>query len=186
MDKATQEFMDKIKTMTGKSYDEIDTLYKQSNLIKHSDIRSYFMQELQLSYGFANTLVHIITKSDGASMAEGKDVSTILDEIYSGRKSYFRPIHDLIMSKISEFGDFEILPKKGYLSLKRKRQFAIIGPKTNTRMEIGINLKDYQGTDRLIEQPKGSMCKFVVKIESVEDVDIELITWLQEAYDQSN
>jgi hypothetical protein len=29
-------------------------------------------------------LEHIILKSDGTSMAEGKDMSTILDEIYIG------------------------------------------------------------------------------------------------------
>ena len=48
-------------------------------------------------------------------------------------------------------------------------------------MEIGINLKEHFGTARLKEQPKGSMCQFIVKIESLDEVDTELISWLQEA-----
>lgn len=186
VDKANAEFMVKISGLTGKTPEEIELIYKQSKLTRHSDIRTLFMKELQLSYGFANTLVHVMAKTDGTSLAEGKDISALTDEIYSGKREQLRPLHDMVMGKIDEFGDFEILPKKGYLSLKRKRQFAMIGPKTNTRMDIGINLKERSGTDRFIEQPKGSMCQFIVKIESVSEVDTELITWLQEAYEQSN
>lgn len=185
MEKTTQDFFDKMLELTGKTYDEINGLYLNSGLEKHGELRSFFMEQLQLSYGFANTLVHLITKSDGASMAVGKEMEVILEEIYSDKKKHLRPIHDAIMAQILEFGEFETLPKKGYLSLKRKSQFAMIGPKTNARMEIGINLKDFTGTDRLLEQPKGSMCKFIVKIEAMEDVDSELIGWLQEAYRQS-
>ncbi|HAS73708.1 MAG TPA: hypothetical protein DCS67_06150, partial [Clostridiales bacterium UBA8960] len=178
MDKTTQDFFDKMKALTGKTYEEIEALYSNSGLTKHSEIRNFFMDKLQLSYGYANTLVHLITKSDGTSMAEGKDMETLLEEIYDAKKIHLRPIHDTIMEKIHAFGDFEIVPKKGYLSLKRKRQFAMIGPKSSTRIEISINIKDIEGTDRLLEQPKGSMCKFIVKIQAEDEVDSELIGWL--------
>ena len=185
MDHPAEEFLGKISQMTGKTPEEIGLLFKQSRLSRHSEIRALFMEKLQLSYGFANTLAHVIAKSDGASLAEDKDMPALLDEIYAGKKEQLRPIHDLIMRKIDAFGSYETLAKKGYLSLKRKRQFATIGPKTNTRMEIGINLKERSGTARLAEQAKGSMCKFIVKVESIDEVDAELITWLQEAYAQS-
>jgi len=186
MDKTTQEFFDKMKELTGKTFDEIEALYLSTGLTKHSEVRSFFMDKLQLSYGYANTLVHLITKSDGTSMAEGKNMEELLEEIYDAKKLHLRPIHDTIMDKIHAFGDFDIVPKKGYLSLKRKRQFAMVGPKSSTRIEIGINLKDIEGTERLVEQPKGSMCKFIVKVQTLEDIDPELTGWLKEAYDQSN
>ena len=185
VDNEREEFVSKISLMTGKTLEEIELLYKQSRLSRHSEIRALFMEKLQLSYGFANTLAHVIAKTDSASLAEGKDMAALLDEIYSGKKEQLRPIHDLIMRKIDEFGSYETLAKKGYLSLKRKRQFAMIGPKTNTYMEIGINLKERSGSARLVEQAKGSMCKFIVKVESLDEVDAELIAWLQEAYEQS-
>lgn len=186
MEQSSQEYMNKINELTGKTKEEITELYKQSGLSKHSEIRKLFMDQLGLSYGYANTLVHLITKTDSESLSKGKDLNDILNDMYSGKKEVFRPVHDLVMKKVHEFGEFEVAPKKGYLSLKRKRQFATIGPKTNSRMEIGINLKDYEGTSRLLKQPKGSMCKFIVKITDINEVDDELMSWLLEAYKQSN
>lgn len=65
----------------------------------------------------------------------------VLDEIYAGPKAALRPIHDRLMADIVKFGEFETLPKKGYVSLRRKKQFAMIGPATNTRVEVGITPK---------------------------------------------
>ena len=89
------------------------------------------------------------------------------------------------MEQINKFGTFEILPKKGYVSLRRKKQFAMIGPKTNTRFEVGINAKDFNENKRLLEQPKGSMCSYIVNLSDAKEVDPELISWLKSAYEQA-
>ena len=180
-----QSFFEKMKEMTGKNEKEITKIFKDSQLEKHSEIRTLFIEKLGLSYGFANTLSHYIAKTDGSSLAQDKTMDELLDEIYSKEKAKFRPIHEKLISEIKKFGDFEIVPKKGYMSLKQKRQFAMIGPKTNQRMEIGINAKSITGTARLEEQPKGSMCQYIVKITDIDEVNPELIHWLKEAYQQS-
>lgn len=56
----------------------------------------------------------------------------VLASIYSGAKTSLRPIHEKLMELIMGFGEFEIVPKKTYISLRRARQFAMIGPATNT------------------------------------------------------
>ena len=94
-----------------------------------------------------------------------------------------RPIHEKLMKEISKFGEFEIAPKKGYVSLRRKKQFAMIGPKTNTRFEVGINAKDLKKNVRLLEQPKGSMCNYIVNVTGMKEVDSELISWIKSAYE---
>ncbi len=185
MDQTNQEFIDKMTALTGKTYEDFQKLLLESQLTKHTDIRKLFMTSLDLSYGFANTLALILRKADGASLAEGKSTEDLLTEIYSDKKENLRPIHDLIISGIEKIGDFEILPKKGYLSLKCRRQFAMIGPKTNTRIEIGINGKDISDDERLISQKKGSMCNYIVKISSIEEVDDTLFEWIKKAYDQA-
>ena len=89
------------------------------------------------------------------------------------------------MEAIEKFGEFEIAPKKGYVSLRRKKQFAMIGPATNTRVEVGINIKSLEAHDRLIEMPAGSMCNFKVKVSDANEVDGELIAWIKQAFDSA-
>lgn len=178
-------FFEKMKELTGKNQKEIHKIFLESKMEKHSEIRTLFINELGLTYGYANTLAHYIAQTDGASLSEGKSIHEILDEIYSGEKQRFRPIHEAIMKKIEEFGQFEVIPKKGYVSFKRKKQFAMIGPKTNTRMEIGINLKSNIVDQRLEEQPSGSMCQYIYKIKDINDLDDQLFEWLFSAYQQS-
>jgi len=183
LDKAVQTQLDNIQKKTGKSLDELATIVQKSGLTKHGEIRDYLKSELGLGHGDANSLVHAVLKSDGQRVAEGKNEDTVLDEIYSGLKAGFRSIHEKLIKEISKFGEFEIAPKKGYVSLRRKKQFAMIGPKTNTRFEVGINAKDFNRNARLLEQPKGSMCNYVVKVTDTKEVDAELIAWLKSAYE---
>jgi hypothetical protein len=75
------------------------------------------------------------------------------------------------------------VPKKGYVSLRRKKQFAMIGPKTNTRFEVGINAKGFTKNSRLLEQPGGSMCNYIVNVSDTKEVDAELVEWLRSAYE---
>jgi len=89
------------------------------------------------------------------------------------------------MSAINKFGEFEIAPKKGYVSLRRKKQFAMIGPATNTRVEVGLNMKGVKGTDRLNELPAGQMCQYKVKVTDAKEVNKELVDWLRQAYDSA-
>jgi hypothetical protein len=96
-----------------------------------------------------------------------------------------RPIHDALMAAIETFGPFEISPKKGYVSLRGKKQFAMVGPATNTQVEIGLNMKGVKGTSRLIEQKPGGMCQYKVRVGNAKEVDAELLGWIRQAYDAS-
>ena len=183
LDKAVQTQLDNIQKKTGKSLDELALIVGKSGLTKHGEIRDFLKAELGLGHGDANMLVHHVLKSDGTSAAQGKSTDTVLDEIYAGPKAGFRPIHEKLINEISKFGEFETVPKKGYVSLRRRKQFAMIGPKTNTRFEVGINAKDFQKNARLLEQPKGSMCNYVVNLTDTKEVDSELVAWLKSAYE---
>ena len=183
LDRAFQTQLDNIQKKTGKSLDELAAIVKKSGLTKHGEIRDYLKRELGLGHGDANALVHAVLQSDGQRAAEGKSTDLVLDEIYSGAKAQMRPIHEKLMKEISKFGEFEIVPKKGYVSLRRKKQFAMIGPKTNTRFEVGINAKDFKKNARLLEQPKGSMSNYIVNLTEAKEVDSELVSWIKSAYE---
>ena len=185
LDKAVQTQIDNIQKKTGKSFAELTAIVKKSGLSKHGEIRDYLKRELGLGHGDANSLVHAVLKSDGARAAEGKSEDTVLDEIYTGAKASFRPIHEKLIQEINKFGEFETVPKKGYVSLRRRKQFAMIGPKTNTRFEVGINAKGFKKNTRLLEQPKGSMCNYIVNLTDAKEVDSELVAWIRSAYESA-
>lgn len=176
-----------VQTKTGRSIPELNALLQQSGLTKHGELRAMFMRELGLGHGDANSLVHYLRKSDGQRAAEAQGASTedVVGELYAGAKAPLRPIHDRLMAAILEFGAFEILPKKGYVSLRRKKQFAMIGPATNTRVEVGLNMKGVAATDRLVAMPAGGMCQYKVKVSHAGEVDGELIRWVKHAFDSA-
>jgi hypothetical protein len=130
-------------------------------------------------------LTHAALKSGGASVAKetGGSTDTVLDEIYADKKGHLRPIHETLMEAIKGFGEFEIAPKKGYVSLRRKKQFAMLGPKTNERFELGINLKDEVHDPRLTAVAAGGMCQYIVPLTRSDEVDAKLIDIIQRAYD---
>ncbi len=182
---AVQTQINNIQKKTGKTLAELSALVKGSGLTQHSQIREMLMRELALGYGDANALVHAVLQSDGTRVAEVKGLSaeTVIDEIYSGPRAALRPIHDALMADIVTFGEFETLPKKGYVSLRRKKQFAMIGPGTNTRVDVGLNIKDLAADPRLLEQPKGSMCNYIVRLTDPAQVDSVLRGWLRSAFE---
>jgi hypothetical protein len=183
LDKAVQTQLENIQKKTGKSLAELSVIVQKSGLTKHGEIREMLKAKLGLGHGDANALVHAVLRSDGARDAEAKSQDAVLDEIYSGAKADFRPIHEKLIKEIDKFGEFEVAPKKGYVSLRRKKQFAMIGPKTNTRFEVGINARDFRKNARLSEQPKGSMCNYIVSLTDVREVDAELVAWIKSAYE---
>ena len=187
VDQAYETQLKNIQTKTGKTSDELSAIIQNSGLTKHTEIRDMLMRELGLGHGDANALVHYVLQSDGerAAKAKGATIDDVVNELYSGVKASLRPIHDTLMAEIDRFGAFEIAPKKGYLSLRRKKQFAMIGPATNTRIEVGLNMKGMDATARLIELPAGGMCNYKVKVTDINEVDEELFAWIKQAYDGS-
>ena len=183
LDQARDTQLRNIETKTGKSLDQLRTLLKGSGLAKHGELRSFAMEKFGLGYGDANTLVHLALASDGQSAAAGKSGEDVLAEIYADKKAPLRPIHDALMAAIGKFGEFEIAPKKGYVSLRRKKQFAMIGPGSATRVDVGLNMKGVPATERLLAEKPGGMCQYKVKLTTPAEVDAELVGWLRLAYE---
>jgi hypothetical protein len=185
--KALETQLANIQKRSGKSLKELSSIIASSGLAKHGEIRDMLKKKLGLGHGDANALVHVVLKSDGQSAAaeQGLSPEEVLDGLYAGPKTALRPIHDKLMLQIHKFGIFEIAPKKNYVSLRRKKQFAMIGPATNTRVEVGLNMKGVKGTERLLELPPGGMCNYKVKLTSPGEVDAELVGWIRRAFEAS-
>jgi hypothetical protein len=187
MEKALATQLANIEKRSGKTLDELAALIQASGLAKHGEIRDMLKRDLGLGHGDANTLTHHVLKSDGqsAAAAAGRGADDVVAGLYTGPKAALRPIHDKLMADINTFGEFEVAPKKTYVSLRRKKQFAMIGPATKTQVEVGLNVKSLPPDSRLVEQPPNSMCNYKVRLSSVAEADAALIGWIRQAFDSA-
>jgi hypothetical protein len=169
-----------IEAKTGKTLAAFRAAVAASGKAKHGEIRSWLMETYGLGYGDANTLTFFAT-ADPDAVAPSQEAA--VDEIYAGKKAHLRGVHDAVLAAIGSWGEFEVAPKKGYVSLRRKKQFAMLGPKTAERAELGLNLKDNIASNRIIAQPPGGMCQYIVALSGAEAVDGEVIAALKRAFD---
>lgn len=185
VEKALATQLANIEKRTGKTLAELAAVVRASGLAKHGELRDMLKRELGMGHGDANTLVHHVLASDGAGAAKAGELSPDehLATVYTGARAALRPVHDRLLAEFARFGAFEIAPKKGYVSLRRKKQFAMVGPATNTQVEVGINARDLKATARLVALPPKGMCDFKVRLATVAEVDAELLGWIRRAYD---
>ncbi|MFN8668460.1 MAG: DUF4287 domain-containing protein [Gemmatimonadaceae bacterium] len=168
---------------TGKSLDTWIALAKATGKAKHGELLTWLKGEHGVTHGYANLIAHMTLKSDSGSKLQAGD--DLVGEMFAGDRAALRPIFDALMRAITAFGsDIEQAPKKGYLSLRRKTQFATLHPSTKTRFDVGIKLKGVPPAGRL--EAAGSwngMVTHRVKLDAPQQVDGELIAWLRAAYD---
>lgn len=174
-----------LKESTGKSLEQWTKLAKASGTAKHGELVAWLKAEHGMTHGYANLVAHMTFKSDaGSQAAAGTD---LVAAMFAGDKAGLRPIYDALLKAIHGFGgDVEEAPKKGYMSLRRKTQFATLHPSTKTRFDVGIKLKGVPASGRL--EAAGSWNAMVthrVRLETVTDVNKELIGWLKAAYNQA-
>ncbi len=179
-----------IQTRAGKTIAELHAAIAASGLVKVGERRAWAMEHFKLGYGDANTLALTMGKPlpDLGAGAGPVDASAVpageaLDAIYSGAKAHLRPLHEVVIAAITAFGPFEQAPKKAYVSLRRKKQFAMLGPATKDLIEIGINHKALPAHPRLKALPPGGMCNASLRLATEAEVDAELLGWLRAAYD---
>ncbi len=182
MDKATQTMIENLLKNTGKTLEQWIEIVKRQNFVKHGEIIKFLKEQHQFTHGFANLVAHKAKETDAGS-AENTDDLVVAQ--YKG-KEHLKPIYDKLISEIQAFGnDIEIAPKNAYVSLRRKKQFAILQPATKTRFEIGINLKGQEPTGKLEAEKPNAMCSHKIKIEDINDIDTETINWIRTAYENA-
>lgn len=179
MDKATQTMIENLYKNTGKSLEEWIKLLLAQGDLKHGEQIKFLKENHGISHGFANLIAH---KAKGSDAESNEDKDDLIISQYKG-KEHFRPIYDYLISKISELGkDIEIMPKNTYVSIRRKKQFVILNPATKTRFEIGINLKTQAAEGKLVAEKPNSMCSHKISIGSLNDIDEEVLSWIEKAY----
>lgn len=168
---------------TGKTLEQWIEIVTKENFEKHGQILKFLKEKHGFTHGFANLVAMKARKVDAGSV-ENKD--ELVDSQYEG-KEHFKPVYEKLISEIMKFGnDVELAPKKAYVSVRRKKQFAMLQPATKTRFEIGINLKGTEPKGKLEEaKSANAMCSHKINVAEIGDVDKEVVEWLKTAYDSA-
>ncbi|MEK9502606.1 DUF4287 domain-containing protein [Gaopeijia maritima] len=175
-----------LKEKTGRTIEEWMAVLAGREGEKHGALVASLKGDHGVTHGFANLIVHTF-RDGGVAPAASPGASTppadLVAAQYEG-KEHLRPIHDRLLDAVTAFGDdVEVAPKKSYVSLRRTRQFALVQPSTRTRVDLGLRLDGVEPAGRLESSGSfNSMVSHRVRLNGVEDVDDEVLQWLEAAY----
>ena len=165
-----------IPEKTGKTLNHWITIIAASGHEKHGAILKFLKEEHGVSHGFANLIASKSRETD-------EEVDLVAAQ-YAGPKESLRPLYEEIVGFAQGLGtDVEIAPKKASVSLRRKKQFALITPATKTRIDLGLALKGEEPAGRL--ETYNAMCSHRVRLELPADFDDEVKAWVTQAYSRS-
>jgi len=186
MTKSPEEMLESmvanLETKTGRSLQKWIAIASKGGQ-KHGEIVKFLKQDHGLTHGYANLVAQRTLQAAQGGPGSGQD---LVAAQYSGPRAALRPIHDALVEVCRALGkDVEVSPKKTGVSLRRARQFALIQPATNTRIDLGLKLEGVPIGGRLEKWPS-TMCTHRVRLESLKQIDRELRGLLKQAYEQAD
>jgi hypothetical protein len=196
VDQATLTMIANLEKNTARSLGDWIALVRAAGPLKHGEVVTLLKTKHGLGHGYANLVAHRakeaalptatatgtgITPGSPGTAAAAADPA---DEWFAGDKAAMRPVYDAVLALVRPLGiDVELAPKKGYVSLRRSKQFATVHASTKTRVDVGLQLKGIAPAGRL--EAAGSWNAMVthrVRLEQPAQADAELGRWLRQAY----
>ena len=164
---------------TGRALEYWVKLVQDSGLAKHGEQMSLLKSDHGITHGYANFICMAVSGRLDASEDD------LLEAQYRGKES-LRPIYNALEAEARKLGsDVEISPKKTSVAFRRSKNFAVITPATKSRIDLGLNLKDEEPTDRLLAEKPNAMCTHKISLTSPDDIDPHVLAWLKAAYDRA-
>jgi hypothetical protein len=182
LEQARLTFERNIEAQTGRGVAAWAALVAGQGLARHGQMVAWLKDVHGLSHSHAN---HVAKRAlSGAAPASPDDP---VAGLFADGKEGLRPLYDRLVAAAAALGpDVEIAPKKANVSLRRRKQFALLQPSTRTRLDVGLILKGRAPAGRL--EAAGSfnaMFTHRVRLATPSDLDAEVLGWLKEAYDEA-
>ena len=182
MDKTVVSMLENMKEKTGHTLEERKVIRAYQKLVKHGEIVKFLKETHNVTHGYASEIGLKVLGSDADSSANTED---FIESQYKG-KEHLKAFYDKLLAEIGNFGgDFEIAPKKTYVSLKRKKQFVILNPASKARFEIGFNLKGVEAAGKLENEKPNGICSHKINLADISEIDEEVIGYIKLAFDKA-
>ena len=173
VEEGIQSQLRNIEKTYGQTIDELVSKVAASGLTKHTDVVAMLKQRYGMSHGAAHRVSLVARDRVAQSSSGGIDrLTPMLKEVYVQ-----------LLRRIGTLGDdIEQAPKKGYVSLRRRKQFAMLQPGAKW-INLGLILPQHQSTARL--EPASTwnaLFTHRVRLTTTTEIDDELESLLREAY----
>jgi hypothetical protein len=188
--KMVQNWIISLPDKTGRTLDEWIHLVQDEGPASEKERRDW----LKAQHGLGtNAAWWIVDRASGRGFEDG-DPEKYLEAaegyvaaMFAGPRAGLRPIYDeLLRLGLALGADVKACPCKTIVPLYRRHVFAEIKPMSNTRIDLGLALKDTPTPERLIDTgglaKKDRITRRIV-ITGASGIDAELKHWLRFAYD---
>jgi hypothetical protein len=162
-----------IEKTYGRSIEELTTEIADSGLTKHRDV----VAMLKERHGMNHAAAHRVSLTARERLGQGSASGS------SSAPPATRDVYDRLLALVTSLGpDVERAPKKGYLSLRRRKQFAMLQPGAKS-VSVGLVLRGEEPTARLESAAKwNALFTHRVRVATPADINGELKAWLEAAY----
>lgn len=173
VEEGIQSQLRNIEKRYGETIDALVAVVVENGLAKHSDVVAMLKQRYGMSHGAAHR-VSLVARERMEQPTPGPTdhMGPVLNDVYRR-----------LLETIKALGpDIEEAPKKGYVSLRRRKQFAMLQPGARW-INVGLILPKHQSTARLEPAAKwNALFTHRVRVPAAAEVNSELEAWLRAAY----
>jgi hypothetical protein len=180
-----KEFIDNLKAQSGKSVPEWMKQLSSSGITKRNDLIKWLKERA----GFGHMNASLLT---GIYLNNGKPVYGNRDDLLDNqfaKAADMRPLYESFIAFVQKhFGNSSVLPKKTYVSILEKREFAAINIKTK-ELRIGFDLGDRPFNDTVskskLSGPMPRISHMLVLTDKAQ-LNTELVELLKSSYQRSH
>jgi len=185
-----QKWIDDLPAKTGRRLDEWIKFIKKSGPKTEIERREWLKKEHGLG---TNSAWWLAERAEGKG-GEDSDPEAYLraaegyvEKMFAGPKQSLLPIYDALLKLGLGLGkDVKACPCQTIVPLYRKHVFAQLKPTTQTRIDLGLALKDLKASGRLIDTggfAKKDRITHRIPITALKEIDDEVKRWLKAAYE---
>ena len=186
-----QKWVAELKGKTGRSLEEWLALVKREGPKDEKSRREWLKSKHKLG---TNSAWWIAERAEGKGEDDSpkeylKSASRYVEEQYGETKERLRPVFEELLKLGRSLGDdVKVCPCKTIVPLYRQHVFAQIKATTNSRIDFGLALTNYQGKlpRRLIDTgglAKKDRITHRIELTSSSQIDGEVKKWLKTAYE---
>lgn len=170
-----------LEERTGQGVEAWNKRIKAGNFDDEKSLRAWLTE--QGVTGYAQTL--LVMERFGYPDYLVASADELIDGQYADRP-HLRPIFDALIEAAAGLGEVTIQTRKTYVSLVTpRRTFARVQPTTRNRVDLGLRLDGQMPGGRLVPSTIQETMQVQVGLTALDQVDAEVLDWLQKAYEQN-